>query len=104
MIDYILLAQFDDLKGKVIRCCYPDLPPVDPEKIHEHSKSKTKKKIPKKKHRTTIIGTKLEVTLTMDLRPPKITKEVSIVNITPIINFQLPLPIFKKLFGSSTSM
>ena len=49
-------------------------------------------------------GTNPEVTLTIDLRPPKITNEVRIVKITPIINFQLPSPIFKKLFGSSTSI
>jgi hypothetical protein len=23
MIDYILCAEFDDLKGRVMRCCYP---------------------------------------------------------------------------------
>jgi hypothetical protein len=45
-------------------------------------------KIPKRKYRTTIIGTNPEVTLTIDLRPPNITKEVKIVKTIPIINFQ----------------
>ena len=64
----------------------------------------TKINNPKMKYRITIIGTKPEVTRTIDLSPPKITIEVSIVKITPITSFQLPLPISNIAFGFRTSM
>ena len=59
---------------------------------------------PKIKYKTTITGTKLEVTLTIDLSPPKITYEVRIVKIIPIKSFQLPLPISMRALGFRTSI
>ena len=59
---------------------------------------------PKIKYKITITGTKLDVTLTIDLRPPKITNEVNIVKIIPIISFQLPSPISKRALGFNTSI
>ena len=47
------------------------------------------------KYSITIIGTKPEVTLTIDFKPPKITNDVKIVNTIPIISFHPIFPRFK---------
>ena len=42
---------------------------------------------PIKKYNPTINGTRLEVTLTIFFKPPKMTKELIRANIIPVINF-----------------
>ena len=56
------------------------------------------------KYSITIIGTKPEVTLTIDFKPPKITNDVKIVNTIPIISFHPIFPRFKNSLGFNTSI
>ena len=50
------------------------------------------------------MGTRPEVTFTIDFNPPKITNDVKIVNIIPMISYHPKFPISKNSFGFNTSI
>ena len=52
----------------------------------------------------TITGTSLELVLTIDFKPPKITKEVITDKIIPKTSFQLKSPIFEIEFEGFTTL